>query len=91
MLQQSARGCLQIVKRFETLRLSPACAHRQHTLPQTTHLNMAQKSITAFFKGPEKRKTTDDSASGADKKQKERQLLSRNNCIARTLGTSCHA
>ena len=75
MLQQSARGCFKIAKIVGTLRLSTACTHRQYPFTRTPQLGMAQKSITAFFKGPEKRKATDDSALGADKKQKERRLF----------------
>ena len=73
MLLRSARGCFQIAQRAESLRLRPACSSRQHLVNQRLHLSMAQKSITSFFKGPEKRKGTDESATGADKKQKASQ------------------
>ena len=70
MLQRGAAGCCT---NFSAVFWSRACYsryQRQHYSRAESHLSMAQKSITAFFKAPEKRKGLDDAADGPAKCQK---------------------
>ena len=70
MLQRGATGCCAS---FRRILLSRAYHIRVQTPRHSCvefHRSMAQKSITAFFKAPEKRKGPDDAANGPAKYQK---------------------
>ena len=70
MLSAGSRGCSLYLGRFNSYILRNPCPTRLHRFQSYLILSMAQKSITAFFKGPEKRKGASESADGAEKRQK---------------------
>ena len=70
MLSAGSRGCSLYLGRLNSNRLRNLCPTRLHRFQSDLTLSMAQKSITAFFKGPEKRKGASESADGAEKRQK---------------------
>ena len=70
MLSAGSRVCSLYLGRFNSYRLRNTCPTRLQRFQSYLTLSMAQKSITAFFKGPEKRKGASESADGAEKRQK---------------------
>ena len=70
MLQRGAAGCCASFTGNLWNRTLHLRVQRPRHSGVECHLSMAQKSITAFFKAPEKRKGTDDAADGPAKCQK---------------------
>lgn len=75
MLLREAKGYFLLLNKVAAFRLNHTCVERPHHLGERLSVSMAQKSITAFFKGPEKRKGTAESTEGAAKRQKARHFL----------------